>query len=56
MISGEFSLAYCRKLIDIAGTGSGFILSSGCDVSDDAKFENAKAMVDTAKNYLPSKQ
>ncbi len=46
---------YCRKLIDIVGKGSGFILSSGCDVPVDAKFENVKTMVDTARNYLPSK-
>jgi hypothetical protein len=45
--------AYCRKLIDIVGKGSGFILSSGCDVPHDAKFENVKAMVDTARNYPP---
>jgi hypothetical protein len=44
---------YCRKLIDTVGKGSGFILSCGCDLPVDAKFENVKAMVDTAKNYLP---
>ncbi len=44
---------YCRKLIDIVGKGSGFILSCGCDLPVDAKFENVKAMVDTAKNYQP---
>jgi uroporphyrinogen-III decarboxylase len=44
---------YCRKLIDNVGKGSGFILSCGCDIPVDAKFENVKAMVDTAKNYLP---
>jgi uroporphyrinogen-III decarboxylase len=42
---------YCRKLIDVVGKGGGFILSSGCDVPDDARYENVKAMVDTAKNY-----
>ncbi len=46
---------YCRKLIDIVGKGSGFILSCGCDIPVDAKFENVKTMVDTARNYLPSK-
>ena len=45
--------AYCKKLIDVVGKGSGFILSSGCDVPHDAKFENVKAMVDTARNYPP---
>jgi hypothetical protein len=44
---------YCRKLIDIVGKGSGFILSCGCDIPVDAKYENVKIMVDTARNYLP---
>jgi uroporphyrinogen-III decarboxylase len=44
---------YCQGLIDNIGKGSGFILSCGCDIPVDAKFENVKAMVDTAKNYLP---
>jgi uroporphyrinogen-III decarboxylase len=44
---------YCQKLIDIVGKGSGFILSCGCDVPVDAKFDNVKTMVNTAKNYLP---
>lgn len=43
--------AYCRKLIDIVGDGDGFILSSGCSVPVDARLENVRAMVDTAKNY-----
>jgi len=46
--------AYCEKLIDIVGKGTGLILSSGCTVPSDAKFENFKAMIDTAKNHLPS--
>jgi uroporphyrinogen-III decarboxylase len=45
--------AYCKKLIDIVGKGGGFILSTGCTCPVDAKFENVKAMVDTAKNYYP---
>jgi uroporphyrinogen-III decarboxylase len=45
---------YCRKLIDIVGKDSGFILSSGCTVPADAKFENFKMMIDTAKNYVPA--
>jgi hypothetical protein len=44
---------YCRKLIDVVGKGSGFILSCGCDIPVDAKFDNVKIMVDTAKNYPP---
>lgn len=42
---------YCKRLIDGVGAGGGFILSSGCDVPIDAKLENVRAMVDTAKTY-----
>jgi len=45
--------AYCTKLIDVIGKGGGFILSTGCECPVDAKFENVKAMFDTAKNYYP---
>ena len=45
---------YCTKLIDVVGKGGGFILSSGCNVPVDAKFENVKAMIDTAKNHAPA--
>ncbi len=45
--------AYCIKLIDTIGKGTGFILSSGCTVPADAKFENFKAMIDVAKSYRP---
>lgn len=45
--------AYCRKLIDVVGEGGGFILGVGCSVPIRAKFENLKAMVDTAKDYRP---
>jgi hypothetical protein len=45
--------AYCRKLIDVVGEGSGFVLSSGCSVPVDARLDNVKAMVDTARNYNP---
>lgn len=44
---------YCKKLIDVVGAGGGFILSSGCTVPADCKFENLQAMVETAKNYYP---
>lgn len=40
---------YCKRLIEVCGKGGGFILSSGCEVPSDAKFENVKAMVDAAK-------
>lgn len=42
---------YCKKLIDVCGADGGFILSSGCEVPFDAKWENVKAMVDTGKTY-----
>jgi uroporphyrinogen-III decarboxylase len=42
---------YCKKLIDVVGTDGGFILSSGCEVPHDAKWENVKAMVDFGKTY-----
>jgi uroporphyrinogen-III decarboxylase len=38
--------AYCRRLITEIGPGA-FILSSGCDVPIDAKYENVKAMVES---------
>jgi len=44
---------YCRKLIDVVGKGTGFILSSGCTVAADCKYDNFKVMIDTAKNYYP---
>ncbi|MCE5253115.1 MAG: uroporphyrinogen-III decarboxylase [Actinomycetia bacterium] len=39
---------YCRRLIREIGP-SGFILSSGCDVPIDAKYENVKAMVEAVQ-------
>lgn len=44
---------YCKKLIDVVGKDTGFILSSGCTVAPDCKYENFKMMIDTAKNYYP---
>lgn len=44
---------YCTKLIDKIGKGGGYILSSGCEVPADTKFENFKAMINTAKTHLP---
>lgn len=46
---------YCKKLIDEVGRGGGFILSSGCTVPFNAKFENLKAMINTGKTYQLSK-
>ena len=45
--------AYCRKLIDVVGKGGGLILGVGCGVPVDAKFENLKMMIDTAREYNP---
>jgi hypothetical protein len=44
---------YCKKLIDVVGKDGGFILSTGCTLPADCKFENLQAMVNTAKNYWP---
>jgi len=41
---------YVKKLIDTVGQGGGFIVSNGA-FFDEAKAENVKAMVDTAKEY-----
>lgn len=41
---------HCKKLIDIASIGGGFILSNGA-FFDQAKPENLKAMVDFTKEY-----
>jgi uroporphyrinogen-III decarboxylase len=41
---------YAKKLIDTVGKGGGFIMSNGA-FFDQAKPENVKAMVDTAKEY-----
>lgn len=42
--------AYCKKLIDVAGKGGGFILSSGA-IIDTAKPENVRAMIEFTKEY-----
>jgi len=47
----EDTRAYCYRLIDVVGKGGGFILSTGCETPIDARFENLKMMIDTAKNY-----
>ena len=41
---------YCKKLIDTAGKGGGFIMGNGA-FFDEAKPENVKAMVDCTKEY-----
>ena len=46
--------AYCEKLIDHVGKGkTGFILSTGCTIPFDTKFENFQAMINSVKNHLP---
>jgi uroporphyrinogen-III decarboxylase len=42
--------SYCKKLIDVAGKGGGFIMDSSTGV-DDAKPENLRAMFDFTKEY-----
>lgn len=42
---------YCRRLIDEVGRDGGFILTTGCECPVDARFENVKAMIETAKTY-----
>jgi hypothetical protein len=42
--------AYCKKLIDTAGKGGGFIMGNGA-FFDEAKPENVKAMVDFTREY-----
>jgi len=42
---------YCQRLIDNVGKRGGFFLTTGCECPVDAKFENVKMMIDTAKSY-----
>jgi hypothetical protein len=42
--------AYCKQLVDVAGKGGGFILSSGASL-DTAKPENVRAMIEFTKEY-----
>jgi hypothetical protein len=46
----EETAEYCRKLIDTAGEGGGFILDTGA-VADSGKSENLRAMIRTAEVY-----
>jgi len=46
---------YCYRLIEAVGTEGGFILSAGCSVPVDAKPENVRAMINSAREYpLPT--
>jgi len=42
--------AYCRKLIETAGKGGGYIMAPGA-TADESKVENLKAMLEAAKEY-----
>jgi uroporphyrinogen-III decarboxylase len=42
---------YCERLIDQVGKGGGFLLTTGCECPVDARFENVRMMIDTAKTY-----
>ena len=42
---------YCNKLHEVVGRDGGFILSTGCECPIDAKFENVKAMLETARSH-----
>jgi len=42
---------YCKKLIKDCGEGGGFILSTECETPWNAKPENVRAILDTAKKY-----
>ncbi|MFC1845783.1 uroporphyrinogen decarboxylase family protein [Chloroflexota bacterium] len=48
--SPEDIRSYCKKLIDTAGKGGGYIMSSGADI-DTAKPENVRAMIEFTKEY-----
>lgn len=42
---------YCKKLIDTAGKGGGFILDGATGIPDEARPENVKAMIEFTKEY-----
>ncbi len=44
-------LRYCKRLIEGAGRGGGFILSSGCSIPANAKAENVKAMAEAVEEW-----
>jgi len=43
--------AYVKRLCEEVGDGGGFILSSGCSIPINAKAENVRTMIDSAKEY-----
>ncbi len=42
---------HCKNLIETVGKGGGFILSTNTGITNDAKPENVKAMIDAVKKY-----
>ncbi|MCW4037128.1 MAG: hypothetical protein NWF13_00165 [Candidatus Bathyarchaeota archaeon] len=42
---------YCRNLIKTCGEGGGFILTSSTGLTNEAKPENVRAMIDSVKKY-----
>ena len=43
--------AYCRHLIDTAGKGGGFILTTGASLDRNARVDNVRAMIRCVKEY-----
>ena len=50
-MTAEETADACRRAIDAAGQGGGFILSTGDQLGRDTPDENIFAMVDTARTY-----
>ena len=42
---------FCKELIETAGKDGGFILSPSTGITNEAKLENVKAMVEAVKKY-----
>jgi len=42
---------YCRKLIEVVGKDGGFCLGTGCELAPDARPENVRAMLRSARAY-----
>ena len=49
--SVEQTTDYCRKLIDAAGKGGGYMLSTAAGVNRNGKIENVRAMIACAREY-----
>lgn len=48
--TAEETSEYCRKLIDTAGKGGGFVLDCGA-VAENGREDNLRAMIQTARDY-----